>query len=161
MRTFEENIGEFASPWTSGSPVLHAGLLAFPARLLSGLPAAVRIDLVDEAMRPLVIATGAAEAEALRGEGATVIDGPEWTALAEATESDRMFANDLTVLLGLRGPGRITSEVALSGARADPPRGWSVGTVLGRLGLEVAVTPRNVAVANESPSALDAPRRAA
>lgn len=162
MRTFEENIGEITRLSRPG-PVrpVHGGLLAFPARLLAGLPAAVRLDLVDRAGRPIVVATGAEDAERLRGLGATVIDAGEWAALAEGAESDRVFAEDVPVLLALRGPGRITAELALAGAQADPPRGWSVATVLARLGLEPAVNVALTAPANGEHRARESAREAA
>lgn len=151
MRTFEENIGEISMlPRPAGLPPRpHNGLLGFPARLVEGLPAHVRLDVVDRGGRGVVIATGPDEAERLRAAGEIVIDGQEWTALAVAAESDRVFAADLEVLLATRGPGRITAEIALAGARADPPRGWSVGTVLDRLGLRLLDRAAVASPANE------------
>jgi hypothetical protein len=135
MRTSADHSAESTGEFVGKRP--HAGVLAFPARLLAGLPAPVWIELIDQEGRPLIVATGPL-AEAARQLGENVIDGEEWSALAEAAESDRVFASDLALLLGTRGPGKITPEAALAGARADAPRGWTVGTVLARLGLHVA-----------------------
>jgi hypothetical protein len=118
---------------------------------LAGLPASVRLDTLDGAGREIVVATCPHEAAALRETGATVLGGDEWHALAIGAESDRVFAGDLPVLLALRGPGRITEESVLAGARPDASRGWSVGTVLGRLGLEPA-RPGVARAANGEPS---------
>ena len=139
MRTFDANIGQINRlPWPDPLARFHAGLLAFPARLMADLPARVRLEVGDSVGRRLVITTHDGEASALRATGEVAIDGPEWTALAIAAESDRAFASDLAVLLALRGPGLITEDAALAGARPDAPRGWSVGTVLARLGLDLA-----------------------
>lgn len=154
MRTFEENIGEisrFDRPATAAA--IHAGLLTFPARLLADLPVPVRLDVLDRAGRALSIATSADEAAALRARGVTVLDRTEWTALVVAAESDRVFADDLEILLGLRGPGAITPEAALSGAQPDAPRGWSVLTVLARLGLRVRSDAAGGPSANHEPPA--------
>lgn len=80
-----------------------------------------------------------------------MLDGAEWTALTIAAESDRVFAPELELLLGTRGPGHITLEAALDGVRPDPDRGWSVGTVLARLGLVVEAPLVSASPANEAP----------
>lgn len=132
MRAFD-----LGGEWPESGARTSTGLLTFPARLFAGLPVPVRIDVIDDTGRPLVIALGPLAEEA-REAGEVVIDGDEWAALAEAAESERLYAADLATLLGTRGPGKITREAALSGANADPPRGWTVSTVLGRLGLHLA-----------------------
>ena len=163
MRVFPENIGERTwQPVSEPTSSVHAGLLAFPAALLPGLPVPVCLELSDGAGNVLFVATGSEEALRLREtEHVTVLDGDEWSALVVGAESDRVFPGDLAVLLGTRGPGRITLEAALSYARPDPPRGWSVATVLSRLGLSPRAGRLGAPAANRAPASMGSARQAA
>ncbi|MDQ3035106.1 MAG: hypothetical protein M3Y87_22055 [Myxococcota bacterium] len=115
---------------------------ALPAQLLAGLPQSTTLRLEIPGLDRLVaIATSAERAAAERDAGALVFDAMEWSALVSAAESDRLWPADLREICvrKLRTPRwSLEPEVALAGARADAPAGWTIGHVLDRIGAHLA-----------------------
>jgi hypothetical protein len=111
------------------------------AALLGDLPAAATLYLRVPGHDGLVaIATSAERAELERGSGMIVFDAAEWGALVVAAESDRVWPADLREICARKAGAAdwaLDLETALGGARADAPRGWSVGRVLDRIGAEL------------------------
>ena len=118
-------------------------LLALPARLVSGLPVPVCLELrVPGAPVPVVLWSGVAE----QRENAPVLadtivfDGSELEAILPACEADRLWHADF---LGLcfekwrRPEVPVRAAELLGGANPDPDAGWTLGRVLARLGIEL------------------------
>ncbi|HET8938941.1 MAG TPA: hypothetical protein VFN67_36105 [Polyangiales bacterium] len=118
-------------------------LLALPARLVSGLPVPVCLELrVPGAPVPVVLWSGVAG----QRENAPVLadtivfDGGELEAILPACEADRLWHADF---LGLcfekwrRPDVPVRAAELLGGANPDPEAGWTLGRVLARLGIEL------------------------
>lgn len=109
-----------------------------PAHLLSGLPLPTTLRLEVPGHPGIVsIATSAEVVRSERESGAVVFDGAEWSALVIAAESDRLWPAELREICErkARAPRwTLDLDTALSGARAAAPAGWTIGSVLARVG---------------------------
>jgi hypothetical protein len=137
-------------PFSPKSPVSRARpsaelqeLLAVPARLVSGLPMPVSLQLrVPGSPVPVVLWSGVAERRSVTPVLADTIvfDGGELDALVTASEADRLWHADF---LGLcfekwrRPDVPVRAAELLGGANAEADANWTLGRVLARLGIEV------------------------
>jgi hypothetical protein len=114
-----------------------AEVLAFPARLLAGLPVASRFILQGLGFTPRIIWT--TESTPARRDG-IVFDAEEVRALAIGVQAERLWTADLKgfCLRKLHDPSfRVTELLALGGAQPSTARPWSLGRVLRWLDLEL------------------------
>lgn len=108
----------------------------FPARYLGALPLPTTLVLdVPDVDGPVTVATHARS-------GPAMFDAAEWLAIVDAAESNRAWPADLAAWCERKRSDRgwrLTAAEALGPVRAEPPTGWTVGRVLGRLGAELRV----------------------
>ena len=106
---------------------------ALPAAHFTEMPAVTVLELeVPGWSGPVWLRSDAAMAT----PGTDIVLGAEiWHWLVEAAEADRLYLADFRALLArIYGGEVLTREDVLGPVRAEPPRGWSVGQVLARLG---------------------------
>ena len=116
---------------------IDRGILAFPAALLGHLPVPVELELAIPGGRTLAVVLDPGEATVRRADGEDVLDGADWEVVVTATESDRLFAAQLTDVVAMRRQGPLVLDRVMDGARPDEPRGLSVERVLERIGARV------------------------
>jgi hypothetical protein len=111
---------------------------ALPADALADLPLPTTLYLqVPGRDGPIAVATSRERADAEREAHRTVLGPEEWSALVTAVESDRLWPADFRDFCARKAadPSWVLDlETALAGARRDPPRHWTVGKVLSRIG---------------------------
>ncbi len=109
-------------------------VLGFRADWLPGLPLPTTLALeVPGVDGPVTVATHARS-------GRATFTAPEWLAIVAAAEQDRAWPADFAAwcVHKRERPGwRLTAVEALGAVSAEPAAGWSVGRVLGRLGVEL------------------------
>ena len=113
---------------------------AFPAGLLGGLrDIALVLQLPGVEGRVRVLTSREALEEARDGSS-IVFDEGEWAALVTGAESDRVWPRDVAAFCARKVADprwTLDLDTALGGARAEAPRGWTVGRVLERLGAQL------------------------
>lgn len=111
------------------------------ARSLPALPLVTVLELeVPGWAGPVWVRGDASTGPRLPGD--PVLDGPAWTALVEAVELDRVGPADFRALVARLAREPEADPLAaiaelVDGVRPEPPRGWTVGRVLERLGARV------------------------
>lgn len=111
---------------------------SLPAHLLSNLPLPTTLRLEVPGHTGIVsVVTSPEVVQSERESGAVVFDAAEWSALVTAAESDRLWPAELRAICARKAhtpEWTLDLDAALTGARADAPAGWTIGTVLERIG---------------------------
>lgn len=114
---------------------------SLPAHMLASLPLPPTLRLEVPGHDGIVsVATSPEVVQSERESGTVVFDAAEWSALVTGAESDRVFPAELRDFCARKAKQprwSLDLDVALSGARASAPVGWTVGAVLDRLGVRL------------------------